>query len=403
MADQEHIEIVGTAFRGVEVKSIFDLLAELQKPVKDEPHERGEPHRFNEQQIQFLNDLSKGKGTDMDPSRQPTALARWQHLLEMVDVDQLRHTHNRVSAKFRHGEHNGQRVSDLTKKLKNHKVQIDDITPLVCLRWNQVVWVICGNRRLKALQDFAKSQPGQGNTFHRPIRVKCLVHPDPKKAPPELIAKFLLAWDTTCHGMKASIRGRQPSSEHRVPSSQDPDEALRIYNPKAEMFWQAKPGTPDLEDRPRFTSIPGENDEFYVRYYVGHKGKFGHDFLEFEFRPDGRFRYANNPTYKNYAMIRKECHVSSAVLGVLRQIILDSEIMKKDDNHWLAPDRIGRQELEIVFEGEHIWFSTSKIGTLADVQASKDPEGLRVFYYLVQDLKSFVFSLIGLHFRAKPL
>lgn len=23
------------------------------------------------------------------------------------------------------------------------------------------------------------------------------------------------------------------------------------------------------------------------RYYVGHKGKFGHEFLEFEFRPDG--------------------------------------------------------------------------------------------------------------------
>ena len=28
-------------------------------------------------------------------------------------------------------------------------------------------------------------------------------------------------------------------------------------------------------------------EEFYVRYYVGHKGKFGHEFLEFEFRPDG--------------------------------------------------------------------------------------------------------------------
>lgn len=27
--------------------------------------------------------------------------------------------------------------------------------------------------------------------------------------------------------------------------------------------------------------------DFYVRYYVGHKGKFGHEFLEFEFRPDG--------------------------------------------------------------------------------------------------------------------
>ncbi|CAF3601325.1 unnamed protein product, partial [Rotaria sp. Silwood2] len=26
------------------------------------------------------------------------------------------------------------------------------------------------------------------------------------------------------------------------------------------------------------------NDDFYLRYYVGHKGKFGHEFLEFEFR-----------------------------------------------------------------------------------------------------------------------
>ena len=28
-------------------------------------------------------------------------------------------------------------------------------------------------------------------------------------------------------------------------------------------------------------------------YVLGHKGKFGHDFLEFEFRPDGRLRYSN--------------------------------------------------------------------------------------------------------------
>uniref|UniRef100_A0A2K5E0X6 Uncharacterized protein n=1 Tax=Aotus nancymaae TaxID=37293 RepID=A0A2K5E0X6_AOTNA len=30
--------------------------------------------------------------------------------------------------------------------------------------------------------------------------------------------------------------------------------------------------------------------DFYLRYYVGHKGKFGHEFLEFEFRPDGEKR-----------------------------------------------------------------------------------------------------------------
>lgn len=33
----------------------------------------------------------------------------------------------------------------------------------------------------------------------------------------------------------------------------------------------------------------------------------------------------------------------------------------------------------------------------------RDPEGLRVFYYLVQDLKCLVFSLISLHFKIKPI
>ena len=44
-------------------------------------------------------------------------------------------------------------------------------------------------------------------------------------------------------------------------------------------------------------------------------------------------------------------------------------------------------------------FQTAKIGSLADVTDSEDPEGLRVFYYLVQDLKALVFSLISLHFK----
>lgn len=70
---------------------------------------------------------------------------------------------------------------------------------------------------------------------------------------------------------------------------------------------------------------------------------------------------------------------------------------------------MGKQELEIRIGNEHISFEvgslllrlevraltrppvlpvqTSKIGSLADVQDSADSEGLRVFYYLVQDLK----------------
>ncbi|VDL63247.1 unnamed protein product [Hymenolepis diminuta] len=144
-------------------------------------------------------------------------------------------------------------------------------------------------------------------------------------------------------------------------------------------------------------------DAFYLRYYVGHKGKFGHEFLEFEFRPDGKLRYANNSNYKNDTMIRKEATVSKAVLEELKRIILESDIMNEDDANWPAPDRVGRQELEIVCGDEHISFTTSKIGSLVEINNCKDPEGLHTFYYLVQDLKCLVFSLIGLHFKIKPI
>lgn len=84
-----------------------------------------------------------------------------------------------------------------------------------------------------------------------------------------------------------------------------------------------------------------KREQFYVRYYVGHKGKvyddifafdmidsqFGHEFLEFEFRPDGKLRYANNSNYKNDTLIRKECYVSKSVMEELKRIIDDSEIM----------------------------------------------------------------------------
>lgn len=146
-----------------------------------------------------------------------------------------------------------------------------------------------------------------------------------------------------------------------------------------------------------------QEDDFYMRYYVGHRGKFGHEFLEFEVRPDGKLRYANNSNYKNDTMIRKEVHISKIVLDELKRIIDESEIMQEDDSVWPTPDRVGRQELEIVMGDTHISFTTSKIGSLVDVNQSKDPEGLRCFYYLVQDLKCLVFSLIGLHFKIKPI
>jgi hypothetical protein len=95
---------------------------------------------------------------------------------------------------------------------------------------------------------------------------------------------------------------------------------------------------------------------------------------------------------------------------------------------------------QIVLGSEHISFTTTKIGSLLDVEDSKDPEGLRVFYYLVQvpvicalgsafaficvkivislmawmcmivsslclsqDLKCFVFAICQMHFKIKPI
>ena len=75
--------------------------------------------------------------------------------------------------------------------------------------------------------------------------------------------------------------------------------------------------------------MPGESSnsgDFYVRYYIGHRGKFGHEFLEFELRPDGRLRYANNSNYKRSQMIRRHVHVSDFVLSEMERIVEESEI-----------------------------------------------------------------------------
>ncbi|KAI6364800.1 Protein mago nashi [Pyricularia grisea] len=155
-------------------------------------------------------------------------------------------------------------------------------------------------------------------------------------------------------------------------------------------------------------SSSATGEQFYLRYYSGHSGRFGHEFLEFDFRVvgDGRSavaRYANNSNYRNDSLIRKEMSISSLVVDEIKRIIKSSEILKEDDVKWPPKNKDGKQELEIKIGNDHISFETAKIGSLVDVNESADPEGLRVFYYLVQDLKALVFSLIALHFKIKPI
>jgi hypothetical protein len=74
---------------------------------------------------------------------------------------------------------------------------------------------------------------------------------------------------------------------------------------------------------------------------------------------------------------------------------------REDDSKWPEPNEDGKQEIEIVDGENHISFTCSKIGTLVNVENSRDPEGMRTFYYLVQDLKALVFSMIALHFKVR--
>nr|POE47503.1 protein mago nashi like [Quercus suber] len=154
------------------------------------------------------------------------------------------------------------------------------------------------------------------------------------------------------------------------------------------------------------------SEPFYLRYYSGHSGRFGHEFLEFDFRVvgDGRSavaRYANNSNYRNDSLIRKEKKRNSEVRWASQASTHHSHAHasanREDDTKWPQKNKDGRQELEIRLGSEHISFETAKIGSLVDVNESEDPEGLRVFYYLVQDLKALVFSLISLHFKIKPI
>eukprot|EP00835_Amoeboradix_gromovi_P006422 NODE_751_length_4551_cov_0.292228.p3 type:complete len:149 gc:universal NODE_751_length_4551_cov_0.292228:2658-2212(-) len=142
--------------------------------------------------------------------------------------------------------------------------------------------------------------------------------------------------------------------------------------------------------------------DFYIQFYIGHKGQFGHEYLQFSIK-DGILKYSNNSNYKNDQEIKKQVSVSKLLIEEFVKIIDDAEITREDENLWPAPNKVGKIEL-IIRKGEEEWKGrTCKLGSLSEVNQSKDPEGLRIFYYLVQDLKTLVLSIMSLHFKIKPI
>ena len=43
---------------------------------------------------------------------------------------------------------------------------------------------------------------------------------------------------------------------------------------------------------------------------------------------------------------------NSCLFLQLKKIVRDSEVMREDDHSWPPPDKVGRQELEVVLDGE---------------------------------------------------
>src|SRR3989338_8169590 len=134
--------------------------------------------------------------------------------------------------------------------------------------------------------------------------------------------------------------------------------------------------------------------DFYFRYYSGHHGKHGHEFLELEVKADGTLRYANNSRYRGDRTIKKEGCLSPPVLAELKRILRASDVLGTDDANWPAPDRGGRQELEILLDGQHISFATNKVSTSQEIEATQDPDGLTKFVQLVSDAKLMLQTLI---------
>eukprot|EP00435_Cladocopium_sp_Y103_P068707 s612_g32.t1 len=144
----------------------------------------------------------------------------------------------------------------------------------------------------------------------------------------------------------------------------------------------------------RMLEVP---EDFYVRYFakmvIG--GGRDHEFQEFEFCSNGRFRFARNFLQGGFfegKQLRKECFLSQASLRVLKGLVLKSGILQMDDSQWPAPTRETRQEIEIKCQGTHVVFATKLHWSLPHVDAGRKcahMSEMSEFDELAEELKGF--------------
>ncbi|KAG5472578.1 hypothetical protein LSCM1_03983 [Leishmania martiniquensis] len=142
---------------------------------------------------------------------------------------------------------------------------------------------------------------------------------------------------------------------------------------------------------------------YYVRYYAGHTGRYGNEFLEFEISESGSLKYVNNSNYRNDFIIKKQARVSPAVLDEVKKLIVQYSVCESDDERWPTPDRNGRQELEVHLGNTHISLVTNKLTSMADIPKGSENVSLVKFYSFVRDMRALIFALVSIHFKIKPI
>lgn len=132
----------------------------------------------------------------LDPAMCPEAEWHWKSLVQWLELDDLRLKcgHASISRHFSHGEHKGQPVQQLVIDLQMGRLHPQELPALVAVETAAAgeLFVVCGNRRWFAVQQFAKATP----PWKRPrCWVRVIVHDFPQLtaiSDPEQRSAFLL-------------------------------------------------------------------------------------------------------------------------------------------------------------------------------------------------------------------
>ncbi|CAE7431108.1 unnamed protein product, partial [Symbiodinium sp. CCMP2456] len=125
---------------------------------------------------EFLRSESLGKVlARLDPARCHRAEQEYWRLIEEINITDLKYSHNNISRKFLHGDQEGLPVESLAHDLFAGRLQPTDVAALVGVRWQGKIFVICGNRRCKAMKLFAEWSASWG----RQPKARVIVHDFP--------------------------------------------------------------------------------------------------------------------------------------------------------------------------------------------------------------------------------